>query len=156
MTYRYYPIIRSRRLALVCALGMACCTAMTLAAPPQGLVLSKPWLRFVLPSNPASGYFTLTNTSNQARVLDGVTSSACGELMMHRSMREGGVERMTMESRVEIPAHGSLNFAPGSYHLMCVEPTAAVSPGKAIAITLHFSDGSEITADFPVRSVKDE
>ena len=157
MTHQHYSNNTScRSLALLGALCMGFCAATAFAAPPQGVVLSKPWLRFVLPSNPASGYFTLTNTLDKALVLDGVTSSACGELMMHRSMREGGVERMTMESSVQIPAHGSLNFAPGGYHLMCVEPTAAVSPGKTIAITLHFCDGSAITANFPVRSVKDE
>ena len=154
MTCRHYSA--RRQLSVMGALCMGLCALTALAAPPQGLALSKPWLRFVLPSNPVSGYFTLTNTSSQARVLDGVTSSACGELMLHRSVRENGMERMTMEDGVEIPAHGSLSFAPGSYHLMCVAPTAAVKPGKAIAITLHFSDGSEITADFPVRSVKDE
>ncbi len=140
----------------LCALASVAFAGNAMAAPPQGITLGNPWLRFILPSRPAAGYFTLTNTSDKARVLDGVTSPACGELMLHRSIHEGGVDRMTMESSVEIPAHGTLSFAPGGYHLMCVAPAAAVSPGKTIAITLHFSDGGEITADFPVRSMKDE
>ena len=126
------------------------------AAAPAGVTLSKPWIRFILPSRPAAGYFTLTNTADKVAVLDGVKSPACGELMLHRSIREGGIERMTMESSVDIPAHGTLRFAPGGYHLMCVSPTAALAPGGNIAVTLHFRDGSELTAAFPVRSMKDE
>jgi periplasmic copper chaperone A len=156
VTHRHY--LRLNPFCRFILLGglLLCFTGGAFAAAPQGVTLSNPWLRFVLPSNPASGYFTLTNTSNESRTLASVTSSACGELMLHRSIRENGIEQMTMESSVEIPAHGSLSFAPGGYHLMCVAPTRAVRPGEAVAITLHFSDGSEMTANFPVRSVKDE
>ncbi|HET8710728.1 MAG TPA: copper chaperone PCu(A)C [Spongiibacteraceae bacterium] len=127
-----------------------------LAAQPQGITVSNQWMRFIVPSTPAAGYLTLNNATDKPYVLDGVASSACGELMMHRSVREGGVERMTMEMSVEIPAHGSLDFAPGGYHLMCVAPRDALRPGKTVDVTLHFSDGSELSVDFPVRSMKDE
>jgi hypothetical protein len=58
---------------------------------------------------------------------------------------------MEMVDRVEIPAGGSLSFAPGGYHLMCMMPTADVSPGHRVAATLKFAGGVSLNLQFEVR-----
>jgi copper(I)-binding protein len=51
-----------------------------------------------------------------------------------------------------VAPHATLIFAPGSYHLMCMQPTDAVQPGKTVQVTLKFADGASVTGDFDVRS----
>lgn len=129
--------------------ALACATALPAAA--AGLSLHDPWMRFVIPSRPAAGYFTLSNDTGKAQVLTGAAAPACGQLMLHRSLSENGMERMAMVKSVTIPAHGHITFAPGGYHLMCLAPSAAIAPGRSVPVTLHFADGSALTASFPVR-----
>lgn len=142
--------------ALFAGICLGALALNAVAEPPPGLALSDQWLRVILPSRPAAGYFTLTNSSDQAYVLDGAASPSCDDLMLHLSISEGGVERMTMVDSVDVPAHGSVQFAPGGYHLMCTGPGDDVVPGHSVVVTLHFRAGGEITAEFPVRSPKDE
>lgn len=132
--------------------------ALLLAAAPAvaaepGVTVGDAWLRFVIASRPAAGYFTLTNDGDRAVSLVRVSSPGCGAAMLHRSVRENGQDRMVPVDRVEVPAHGSIGFAPGGYHVMCMMPTGAVRPGASVPVTLGFADGGEITADFVVRRI---
>jgi len=41
---------------------------------------------------------------------------------------------------VKLSPHETVKFAPGGLHLMCMEPTAAMKPGKTVTMVLEFSD----------------
>jgi copper(I)-binding protein len=120
-------------------------------AEEQHLAVEGAWIRFILPSLPAAGYFTLANGGDQARILVGAESPACGSLTLHRTIGEGGTERMEMEKNVVVPAHGKVAFAPGGLHLMCVAPSAELHPGASVPVSLRFADGAALTARFSVR-----
>ncbi len=117
-----------------------------------GLALSHPWFRLVMPSLPAAGYFTLSNSGAAAQSLVGASSPGCGMLMLHRSINQSGQERMVMVQSVAVPPHGKVSFAPGGYHMMCMSPNAALRPGQSVPVTLRFADGGSLTASFPVRN----
>ncbi|MDE2334317.1 MAG: copper chaperone PCu(A)C [Rhodospirillales bacterium] len=135
------------RLALVLA-----ALATVAAGAPAGVVVQRPWLRSIIPSRPAAGYFTLRNNSGTALRLVGASSPGCATLMLHRSMNMGGQETMVMVPSIALPAHGAVVFAPGGYHLMCMQPAATVKPGGAVPVTLRFSNGDTLTTTFPVRN----
>jgi copper(I)-binding protein len=122
-------------------------------ADAGGLSLSGAWMRIIIPSRPAAGYFTLTNSNATPRTLVGAASPACGGLMLHQSLQQGGQDSMVMVPRVVVPAHGTLRFAPGGYHLMCTAPGPAVRPGGQVMVTLRFADGATVSGAFPVRGV---
>lgn len=127
------------------------CGAAGAHAAEVGTRVTNPWMRFTISSRPAAGYFTITNDSRDAHTLVGAESSSCGELMLHQSLHTGGVDRMQMVQSVTVPAHGHVDFAPGSYHLMCTDPAADMQIGKTVAVTLRFSDGGFITSLFEVK-----
>ena len=62
----------------------------TVWADETGLALSGPWFRQVMPSLPAAGYFTLSNSGAMEQTLTGAASPACGMLMLHRSVDWNG------------------------------------------------------------------
>ena len=136
--------------------GLAASAALLLLgmAPPQGLTISKPWMRFVTPSTPAAGYFTLSNNSSHPVSLNGAASPDCAQLMLHHSVVVDGSAQMKMVQSIVVPAHGSVTFGPGGYHLMCMSPAPAIVPGHKVPVTLRFQDGSALPATFPVYGAK--
>ena len=118
------------------------------AAPPVGVTAQNPWMRYLLPSVPAGGYLTLRNDSDNPAVLTGASSPACGSLMLHQSETMSGMSRMVMVPSVTVPAHGTVSFAEGGYHLMCMKPTMKL--GDKISVTLTFQDGSTLPLTMPV------
>ena len=123
--------------------------APALARAGEAVQVQAPWFRFLLASIPAGGYLTLENTGAAPAVLVGASSPGCGMMMLHRTETSGGTDRMVGVKQVTIPAHGTFRFAPGGYHLMCMEPKMHL--GQTVPVTLRFADGSRITAPFPVR-----
>jgi hypothetical protein len=116
--------------------------------------ISDAWIRALPAPSPSGGYFTMKNTGNTEVALVGAKSPACGMLMLHRSKVMGGMSSMEDVSSVPVPAGGEVRFAPGGYHLMCMDPTAAIKPGGNVAVTLQFSDKTEATANFAVRNAQ--
>lgn len=116
--------------------------------------VSDAWFRYLTPQVPAGGYFTIANSGKTEIAITGVESPACGMLMMHQTMDMGGMSSMQDATRVPVPAGGSVKFAPGGFHLMCMNPTAAMKPGATISVTLKLSDKSEVKTDFTVKNAQ--
>jgi copper(I)-binding protein len=132
-------------------LAGAALVALGAQAAGNGLVVSGAWMRSIIPSRPAAGYFVLANRTDAARKLVKASSPACGMLMLHRSVNRNGVDRMEMVESVDVPAHGQVAFAPGGYHLMCTSPSKELAKGRKVAVTLYFDNGESVTSEFPVR-----
>jgi periplasmic copper chaperone A len=116
-----------------------------------GVSIERPWMRFIIKARPAAGYFSLRNAGDKPVTLTGARSPACGMLMLHESKEENGVASMRPVASVVVPARGTLDFAPGGYHLMCMQPQPALKVGASVVVTLEFGDGQSLAAPFPVR-----
>jgi copper(I)-binding protein len=116
-----------------------------------GLSIEHPWMRFIIKARPAAGYFVLHNGTNAPVELTGAASPACGSLMLHQTKEVNGVAKMLPVGSLKVPPGGEITFQPGSYHLMCMEPSAAIAAGKSVPVTLKFSGGQSLTARFPVK-----
>ncbi len=122
--------------------------ALPAAAQAAGVTIESPWMRYLLPSLPAAGYMVLHNGGQAPAVLTGAASPACGMLMLHRSQDSSGTSMMMDVPTVSIPAGGSVSFAPGGYHLMCMTPRMKV--GDRIAVTLSFHNAAQLSTTMPV------
>lgn len=121
------------------------------AASPPSVAVEQGWFRSLPGALPAAGYFVLHNTGDKPLVLRGADSSACGAVMLHKSDSMNGMAMMEDVPKVDVPAGGTLRFAPGGYHLMCMNPTAKMKVGTEVPVTLHFIDATEVEAGFAVR-----
>lgn len=119
-----------------------------MAGAPSGVTASKPWMRYLLPNLPAGGYLTLQNSSDTPAVLTGASSPDCGMLMLHKTQDDSGMAMMMSMATLTVPAHGSVSFAPGGYHLMCMQPV--MKRGTTVPVTLSFQDGSTLALAMPV------
>ncbi|HEX4117493.1 MAG TPA: copper chaperone PCu(A)C [Rhizomicrobium sp.] len=135
---------------------LSLCAVLLLVAAPAvadgSLSVSDAWIRAMPAGIPSGGYFTLHNGTAKNVVLTGAGTPACGSLMLHKSEMTGGMSSMHHVDEVDVPAGGSIAFAPGGYHLMCMQATAAITPGAHVTVTLSFKDGSKLFVSFPVRN----
>jgi copper(I)-binding protein len=115
------------------------------------VAVEQPWMRFIIKARPAAGYMTLRNEGDKPATLTAASSPACGMLMLHQSKRKNGIDSMQHMTGVSIPPHGTVTFAPGGYHLMCMQPQNTMQIGKSVPVTLTFANGSKVTAQFPVK-----
>ncbi|HVW74077.1 MAG TPA: copper chaperone PCu(A)C [Rhizomicrobium sp.] len=141
--------MRSKPVAVIATLFLV---IMTAVASADELTVSDAWIRALPSSVPSGGYFTLHNRGTKSVRLTGADSPACGMLMLHRSENMGGMGSMTDVTSVDVPADGTLRFAPGGYHLMCMDAKPAIRPGSKVPVTLSFAGGRHLTAMFLVRS----
>lgn len=133
-------------------LGSTLAVAVAAPASAAGITISDAWFRALPGGLPAGGYFSVHNAGTASIVLIGAASPACGMLMLHQSTESGGMSRMNDVQSVTVPAGGSISFAPAGYHLMCMNPTAAMTPGKSVSVTFTFANGTRTNATFAVRN----
>lgn len=130
--------------------------AFFLSAFAHAATVTDAWFRALPAGLPSAGYFTLANPGATTISLIGAQSPACGMLMLHKSSDDGGMSMMSDVANVDVPTHGEVKFAPGGYHLMCMDPTQAVKPGAKVPVTLFFADKAKIQVPFVVKNVKGE
>lgn len=136
---------------LIASLLLASLPLIALSAGPSVLA-SKVWVRQSPPGvTVLAGYFTLQDLTDKPLDLKAVTSPDFGAVEMHRSFVKDGQEQMEPVPNITLPAHGSVEFKPGSYHLMLMQPKKSLFAGDMVTLTLQFSDGSELTLLAPVR-----
>jgi periplasmic copper chaperone A len=142
--------VKRRRLLLLLMVAMLLPLANATGGP--SVRASLVWIRQPPPGVAVlAGYFTLQNLTDQPLTLTAVESRDFGSVEMHRSFVKDGVEQMEPVPSIAIPAHGSVEFKPGSYHLMMMQPKKNMFPGDMAEVTLTFSDGSQLAILAPVR-----
>ena len=162
-------------LLLLASVPVAACAAdqeahQEASGPADGLAVFGQWMRALAAGLPTAGYFTLANGSSRPARVVGARSAACGSLTSHQTVRQHTMSPMsgmdpqnpaqgllgmsTMQPVDGVPAHGTIRFTPGGYHLMCEQPTGAARPGQGIRVTLLFEPGGSLDAVFPIRSAR--
>lgn len=138
-----------RTLFAVASLMLAGAAAAATPAPP-GVRVEHAWIRWLPAGLPQAGYAEIVNDSAAGLTLTGVTSPAYGMVMLHRSRLAHGDSTMEMVDTLDIPAHTSVNLAPGGYHLMLMHATRTLQPGDTVKITFAFAGGATLQVEFPV------
>jgi len=131
---------------------VAALVVLPAGAQAAGPSVSGAWFRALPAHLPAGGYFELHNNGTSAISLVGAASPACDTVMLHQSSHSGGMAHMMPVAKVDVPGGGKVSFAPGGYHLMCMKPTPALTPGATVPVTLKFADGTKLDVTFDVRN----
>ncbi len=166
---RFVPI-------LIIALVVAACGGS--GSSSGGIKVSDPWAR---PSPAMAGagaaYMLIENTGSTADALTGGSSPVAKAVEVHETVvmsstapaasnAMGGMQSpaasdamgagsgmmgMQKVDRLEIPAGGSVQLKPGSYHIMLIDLTQELKAGEKIEITLNFEKAGEVKVMAEVR-----
>lgn len=133
-------------------------TALLLAAcaPSAGGIAVKDPFSRPSPTGAATGavFVTIVNNGPNADRLVSASSPAAQTVELHETVNENGV--MKMEPRpegFEIPAGATLELKPGGKHIMLIDLTAPLEPGKIIEVTLNFEKAGPVKIQAPVRKM---
>lgn len=141
-------------LAPIAALALAGCQQQA-EAPVEQNPDAKPGLSasdgvLVLPAvkgNPGAAYFSLSNGSDKAVTLAGVSIDAAESAEMHET-KDG---KMGAIDQVELAPGAVVKFAPGGMHVMAFKPKPEVAEGNTVELTLTFSDGDKLSTPLAVK-----
>ncbi|MGQ9849319.1 MAG: copper chaperone PCu(A)C [Aggregatilineaceae bacterium] len=67
---------------------------------------------------------------------------------------ENNVMQMRPVEAIEVPARGSVELKPGSYHIMLLDVQRDLNPGDTVTLTLSFASGASLQVDATVRPLE--
>ena len=99
---------------------------------------------------------TLVNNSATAYALTSVSFSGASTVEIHETSMNGDMMRMRKVSQIDIPANGSAELKPGSYHIMLIGLEKELKAGTTETLTLTFSDDSQKTVEALVGTLSEK
>ncbi|MGP6158105.1 MAG: copper chaperone PCu(A)C [Vulcanimicrobiaceae bacterium] len=130
------------------------------SADPNNITVARAW------SRPASDtgvvYVTIHNAGVRSDRLLGAASPVARHVELHESVEHSmqssmpgmgmtGMSLMREVSSVTVPAHGTVTFKPGGYHVMLVGLTHPLIAGETFPVRFRFAGAGEVTATATVR-----
>jgi copper(I)-binding protein len=141
------------------------------------VTVTDPWARASSAMAAAgAAYMTIQNTGSAADALIGASSPAAKTVEVHETVvmgspapsasdgmgmgsplpsasgeAGGGMMGMQPIARLEIPAGGTVELKPGSYHIMLIDLNQELKAGDTIEITLNFEKAGELPLSVPVK-----
>ncbi|MBX3084307.1 MAG: copper chaperone PCu(A)C [Anaerolineae bacterium] len=95
-------------------------------------------------------YLTIKNNGDKAERLIKVECDVAGMAELHETTVTNDVAQMKpIEGGVEIPAGGTVEFAPGGKHIMLMGLKGEIVLGHTVHVTLTFESGTVIALDVP-------
>jgi periplasmic copper chaperone A len=135
---------------MISALILSLSSAQMHAAESK-INISHAWVQEAPPSAEVlAGYMDLQNQSPQAQVLLGAHSADFKSVMLHQTVTKRGMTHMNHSPQIEIKAGSSLQFSPGGYHLMLMNPKKPLHQGDQVQITLEFQSGLAFPVIFKI------
>jgi periplasmic copper chaperone A len=140
--------------------------ALTLIAPAAfacetvtlgDLTIEHAWSRATIGAGrPGVFYVEITNAGSADDALIGITTPAAGMPMLHETVVTDGMASMPHAMSIPVPAGQTVELAPGGYHGMLMDLTAALKEGDRFPMTLTFQKAGEVTINVDVLSFRAE
>ena len=151
-----------RSLFLVPALLLAACQAdapegnpeTTLVTPPveaSALTVSSPFTT-AAPAGGTGGVFLTLSGGPAPDTLTGARFEGAEQVEVHETYEaDGGMRGMReVETGIPVPAGGTVELAPGGYHIMLINLTGASAEGDTLALTLDFAQAGPMEVAVPI------
>jgi copper(I)-binding protein len=146
--------MRDSLFTLALALALSAAPALAQEFKAGDIVVEKPWARATPQgAEVGSGYLTIQNKGAAPDRLTG-GSADFATVEIHQMSMENGVSQMReLKDGVSIPAHGSVAFSPGGYHVMFTHLTHPLTKGETIKATFNFEHAGPVAVEFTVTGI---
>ncbi|MEX3775287.1 copper chaperone PCu(A)C [Pseudomonas sp. MYb118] len=142
------------KLIVLAALLLPACFANAHEYKVGDLEIAHPWSQELPPNAPTvAAYFVIHNTGKAADTLLSVDSPIAGVAELHEHVMQNDLMKMQQVPKVEIPAGGTVTFAPMAYHVMLLDlkDRSQLSDGKRFPMTMHFEKSGDVTVEVAVQ-----
>ena len=149
--------MRSLKSSIVAATILAT-SAVAVAAPPSArhgnLTITQAWSRETAPGQAVGGGFMHIANAGKEDLLISGCSPVAAEVQLHSMTMQDGVMRMRqLTSGIAVPANGSLDLKPGSFHIMFIGLKQPLEQGDSFPVTLTFQRAGNVTVQLSVQPV---
>ena len=111
------------------------------------ITVSDAWVRASPMANgPAAIFLTITNGGSSPDRVVSAATPASRVTQLHSHTMADGVMRMRQVDGIDIPAGQSVELKPGAFHIMLLDPVAALKEGDSVPVTLTFEHAGAISA----------
>lgn len=120
-------------------------------AAHQGVSIASAWSRAMPPTAPnGAAYFELTNQAEEPERILGAVTDIAETVELHNHVHADGLMRMERVDVVEVAAQGSVQFKPGSYHVMLLGLKQPLVAGERFSLTVELEKAGAITTDVEI------
>jgi copper(I)-binding protein len=140
---------------LAAMLAIAATAASAHEYKAGSLEIKHPWSR-ATPKGAtiAGGYLKIINTGTAPDRLVGGSTEVAGKFEIHEMSMDNGVMKMRpLAGGVEIKPGQTVEFKPGSYHLMFVGISKPLEQGKRVKGTLEFEKAGKVDVEYAVEAI---
>jgi copper(I)-binding protein len=148
-------VLASLRLLVLGALLGATAACTSGATPLAATVtVSGAWVRVAATTGaPTAAYLVIANPGGQADALLSVSTPAASAVEIHQTSTDmNGMTGMAAIPRLEVPAGGTVQLAPGGFHLMVTGLKAPLTAGGTIELDLVFEHAGRVVVQADVRA----
>jgi hypothetical protein len=145
-------ITRVAAVAAMIAVFLVACGAG--ASPSAGSMRAEgAWARPSMGMDRAGAvYLSLINETGTADALVGAETTAATTVEVHETTADAsGQMAMHPVEKVELPAGGRVELAPGGFHIMLIGLTGELTAGQEIELTLHFEHAPDLVVKAAIR-----
>ncbi len=100
-----------------------------------GVTITDAWVKATAPGQTTAAAY-LQIKSDDAAKLVGVSSPAAKTTQIHEMKMEGNVMHMRPLDELDLPAGKTVEFKPGSYHIMLTDIVKPLKQGATVPLTL--------------------
>jgi copper(I)-binding protein len=144
-------------LALAVTAGAAAITPATAEMHMQkagDIEIHNPWARASAGKARNGGAFvTLKDSGTQGDKLIAAASNVSKKVELHTHIKDGDVMKMRHVPFIPVPAGGSVELKPGSYHIMFMGLKAPLKEGTSFPVTLTFEKSGSVEVMMQVKGV---
>ena len=144
-----------KSLLLAIILGLVADVAVAHEYKAGALEIKHPWAR-ATPKGAAvaGGYMTIINKGTAPDRLVGFSSLVAGKFEIHEMSMDNGVMKMRpIVNGIEIKPGQTVEFKPGSYHLMFMGLKQPFEQGKRVKGTLEFERAGKVEIEYVVEAI---
>jgi hypothetical protein len=114
----------------------------------DNITIETPEARSTAPGQKVTGAFMLLKNNSTTDIdLTAANATAANVTEIHKSSMKDGMMQMEQVEKITVPANGSAELKPGSFHIMLIDLKNTLTSGEKTSITLTFADGSQTTVE---------
>lgn len=143
-----------KKVLLLAALLLSTCVVDAHEYEKGPLSIAHPWSMELPPNSPTvAAYFVIKNGGSDADRLVSVDSPIAGTAQLHQHVHQDGLMKMQQVESVDIPAGGTVTFAPMAYHVMLLDlkDRSKLTTGQRFPLTLHFEKAGDLAVEVMVQ-----
>ncbi|NLC08514.1 MAG: copper chaperone PCu(A)C [Gammaproteobacteria bacterium] len=115
--------------------------------------IEQPWSRALPPTAHTGATFVSIYNQGRADRLMSAYSPVAEKTELHNHIHQDGLMKMVEVEFIDVPANGTLELKPGSFHIMLIGLKQSLNEGEHFPIRLDFEQAGSVELEVQVKDM---